>query len=191
MIIYIHGFASAGQQNKWELLQSAFPDQPVLSPTLPVEPQAVISTLKKIIASADDLVLLVGTSLGGFYAWYLAAVLKLPAIIINPSTEPWKSLLPAVGMFKNLVTGEMFEWKEAYLHQLEMMSLEQQNISIDGRTLKFFVSTDDELLDHSRIREMIPSSSEITFYHNSAHRFTRFSEILPDIQKHYSVMKSL
>jgi len=186
MIIYVHGFASAGQQTKWELLRHAFPDQKVFSPTLPVEPYGTVSLLKALIDSASDGVMLVGTSLGGFYAWHMAALKQIPAIIINPSTVPWISLRPAVGTFDNFVTGEPFEWKEAYLDQLRMLALEKDNHPTHGRLLKFFISTDDELIDHSGIEAKIPPDSEIRYYDCSAHRFTRFPEILPLMRDHYS-----
>lgn len=190
MLIYIHGFASAGGQFKYKLLKRDFPEFKIESPTLPVEPKAAISALQQLIDSENDMSLLIGTSLGGFYAYYLAYKYQsqdhiLPAVIINPSMEPYRTLKPALGIFRNLVTGEPFDWKQEYLDQLKVMADEIDKDRIDPGYVKFYVSSDDELLDHTGIEEKIPPGSEIKYYDHSAHRFTRFSEIFPEIRQLY------
>ena len=190
MIIYVHGFASAGGQFKYKLLKRDFPDFKILSPTLPVEPDAVVAELQKLIDAENDMTMLVGTSLGGFYAYYLAVTYQIqdkvvPAAIINPSLEPYRTLKPALGIFHNIVTGEPFEWKSEYLEQLRRMASEIDKQKIDPQYMRFYVSSDDELLDHTGIEEKIPEGSEIKYFDHSAHRFTRFSEIFPEIRQFY------
>ena len=191
MLIYVHGFASAGGQFKYKLLKRDFPDFKVLSPTLPIEPDAVIEFLTGLIEAENDMTLLIGTSLGGFYTYYMAyTCLKddyvLPAVIINPSLEPYRTLKPALGMFRNLVTGEPFEWKQEYLNQLEAMASEIDKTQIDSRYLRFYVSDDDELMDHTGIEAKLPPGSSVKHFDHSQHRFTRFSETFPEIRQFYA-----
>ena len=146
--------------------------------------------LREMIDSEDDMSLLIGTSLGGFYAYYLAYKYHsedkiLPAVIINPSLQPWKTLKPVLGSFNNLVTGEPFEWKQEYLDQMQLQAAEIEKDKIDPKYVRFYVSSDDELLDHRGIEEQIPAGAQIKYYDHSAHRFTRFSELFPEIRELY------
>lgn len=88
-ILYLHGFASAGAGPKVDALREAFPDHAVLAPDIPtdlVQAQALLDGVVRKITSYP--VIAVGTSLGGFWANYLAQVYDMPAILVNPSTEP-------------------------------------------------------------------------------------------------------
>ncbi|MBU0518834.1 hypothetical protein KKA00_05410 [bacterium] len=191
MLIYLHGFASAGGQFKYKLLQRDFPDHKILSPTLPVEPRMVIEYVRGMIETEKDMTLMIGTSLGGFYAYYLAYKFQqedliTPAVIINPSLEPWRTLKPALGKFRNFVSGEEFAWTDEHMHQLQDMASEIDPDKMDPAYLRFYVSTDDELLDHTGIEEKLPLGASTKYYDHSQHRFTRFSELFPEIKELYT-----
>jgi len=51
MIVLLHGFASAGEGQKAQMLRAAFPEEPVWAPTLPVSP---LDALKLITKKVDD-----------------------------------------------------------------------------------------------------------------------------------------
>ncbi|MFH1862492.1 MAG: YqiA/YcfP family alpha/beta fold hydrolase [bacterium] len=191
MVIYIHGFASAGGGEKYHALKDVFAEEEVLSPTLPVAPFEAIEAILTLLDRADKPSLLIGTSLGGFYAYYLSVKLLLPAVIINPALEPWKTLRLALGYFRNLATGELFRWREEYLLQLQQMAAEMDKNDVEDRLLRFYISTDDELIDHSRIRERVPPMSEILYFNHSGHRFTRFREVAPQFKSHFEAVKPL
>ena len=70
MIIYIHGFSSSANSTKGQILKDYFAGKDnVLTPGLPEEPNKTIKHLEDLIKSANgEKVMLIGSSLGGFYA---------------------------------------------------------------------------------------------------------------------------
>ena len=67
-IIYIHGFRSTGDSEKAKQLKAAFPNHTVVAPNLSASPKQAIQQLHNIISSDIQSTIVVGTSLGGFYA---------------------------------------------------------------------------------------------------------------------------
>ncbi|MGE5352960.1 MAG: YqiA/YcfP family alpha/beta fold hydrolase [Acidobacteriota bacterium] len=184
MIIYLHGFASHGEGNKAKMLREYFPNEEVVSPTLPVNPMEAVDFIEKIYKSrpANERVVFVGTSLGGFYAYYFAALHDAPGAFINPSLEPWITLKDKVGLNKRHDTDEEFEWKEEYLGYLKELYDSIDRTEIYYRFLYFFISLDDEVINHGKIIDLFPREI-IKFYDKMGHRFKDFSVLLPEIKK--------
>ena len=88
-ILYLHGFASSPASWKVQLPASALAQRglgerlhcPALSP-VPVE---AIAQAEAIINQQGRELTLIGSSLGGFYATWLAEKHDLPAVLINPA----------------------------------------------------------------------------------------------------------
>lgn len=101
-IVYLHGFASVGIGYKSESIRMAFDKCQVFSPDLPVDPKKVCELIENLLATLDDNPkILVGTSLGGFYAYYFSQLLRIPCILINPSMSPSNTLGKRVGTYIN------------------------------------------------------------------------------------------
>ena len=66
-ILYVHGFASGGQNGTVRTMRLLLPEAEIIAPDLPVRPQEALAMLKDICASSKpDLIL--GTSMGGMLA---------------------------------------------------------------------------------------------------------------------------
>lgn len=94
-VIYLHGFQSNHRSVKGQLLatycQQHVPEINVYLPDLNQSPHAVVQLLDQYIQDHTDKHLVcVGSSLGGFYANYLASQYYLPAVLINPAISPWQ-----------------------------------------------------------------------------------------------------
>ena len=93
-LIYIHGLDSDANSTKGLLLdkycQQRHPDITVHRPDLNQPPQLVFDKLLKLVAEldADSKVILVGSSLGGYFATLVSNETGCPALLINPSTQP-------------------------------------------------------------------------------------------------------
>ena len=59
----------------------------------------------------------IGSSLGGFYATWLAERYAAKAVLINPAIDPHLGLRAYLGPQKNLYTGEPYELTEAHLEE--------------------------------------------------------------------------
>jgi len=121
-ILYLHGFASCGEGNKSSELKKYFGEGNVLSPDLSPSPFDTITMVERLLRS-EDIGLIIGSSLGGFYATYLAEKYQMRAVLLNPSTEPWKTLAPYVGWQQRFCDEEVFEFKSVYLEQLQTLEV--------------------------------------------------------------------
>ncbi len=93
-ILYVHGFASSGQNGTVRTLKLLLPDAETIAPDLPVEPAEALALLMNILASEKpDLV--IGTSMGAMYAEMLYGVDR---ILVNPAFRLADTLLKNNGL---------------------------------------------------------------------------------------------
>jgi predicted esterase YcpF (UPF0227 family) len=150
MFIYLHGFNSAPASFKARLLatrlaQLGRPDA-FAAPALPHRPGEAIAAAQAEIARHDPAtVTLIGSSLGGHYATWLAETHGLRAVLVNPAVRPHVLLAGALGPQTNLYTGERYELTQGHLDELE--ALEVATITQPHRYL-LLVATGDEVLDY-------------------------------------------
>ena len=86
----------------------------------------------------------VGSSLGGYYATYLAEKHGLKAVLINPAIDPHIGLRAYLGPQKNLHTGEPYELTEEHLRDWEALYAPR----ITPKRYLLLVETGDEVLDY-------------------------------------------
>ena len=175
-ILYLHGFASCGEGNKSLLLKSHFGVENVIAPDLPPSPIDAIDTVQEILESTQ-IDILIGSSLGGYYATYLAEKHHMKAILLNPSTQPWETLAAYTGWQKRFCDEEVFEFKPVYLEQLKMLQTAPKN----GRYL-LFLQSGDEVLDYTKAQSIYNKHKVIDEYGGN-HRFENLDEYLSMIEK--------
>ena len=177
-LLYIHGFASCGTSNKVTTLAEHYGAGHVVSPDLPIAPYRVIEYLKQLIEQRH-FTLLVGSSLGGYYAEYLGARYGIPAVLINPSTQPFDTLTDYVGMNTNWCTDEPFEWRADYLEQLRAVFRESP---ASNEQYLVLLQTGDELLDY-RQAEQRYRQQRVIVEQGGNHRFENLQDYLPEIDR--------
>ncbi|MCK4763130.1 MAG: hypothetical protein KAW12_13120 [Candidatus Aminicenantes bacterium] len=186
MIFYFHGFASSGNSWKVQYLKKHLEKNTAVTmtaPTLPVNPEEIVALFERHTAENGKPRLVIGSSLGGFYARYAAVCYDIPAVLINPSITPWFTLAACVGINNRYYSGESFEWKKEYLDTLKKMDDKTKTCGSKHHLLHFFLAEDDEILDHKKIPGLFPGAASIRFFDNCEHGFTRFPEIVPEIEK--------
>ena len=146
-LIYIHGFNSSPASFKARVLQAALAERvsgaTFLAPALPPSPAAATRLLDALVL-AHPQAILVGSSLGGYYAGWLAERHAMRAVLVNPAVRPYELLHGHVGMQTNLYTGEHYEFAAAHVEELR--ALEQDRVT-PARYL-LMVETGDEVLDY-------------------------------------------
>ncbi len=168
MIIYIHGFGSSGHGGKATLFREYFEDE-LIAPSLSYIPNLAIDTLEQLIniyLQTDEEVSLVGSSLGGYYAIYLANKYNLKAVLINPAVYPYKTL-DKVGMSMNYYDMSSFEVTTEHIQTLR--GLEVNNIKNQDNFM-VLLQTDDEVLDYTEAVEKL-SNSELIIEEGGNHTF--------------------
>ena len=91
----------------------------------------------------------VGSSLGGFYATWVAEQTACRAVLLNPSVDPLKNLQHHVGVTTAWHSDEPFEFKHDYIDELRVLSVPA--ISVPSRYF-LIAATGDEVLDY---RDMV------------------------------------
>lgn len=150
MIIYIHGFASSGFGSKPQKFKEYFEEE-VITISLPTIPNLAIDTLEQIIEgflSKEEPVYLVGSSLGGFYALYLANKYDLKAVLINPAIDPFSTLdrYEGVDFVTNYYDNSRFEFTKGHIKSLKNYEVDYIKNPENFITL---LQEEDEVLDYS------------------------------------------
>jgi hypothetical protein len=148
VIAYLHGFNSSPQSHKAQVLKRYMEERGLGSefvcPALPPLATAALRAAEHCLPPGD--VCLVGSSLGGFYATYLAEVRGAKAVLINPAIEPHIGLRAYLGPQKNLHTGEPYELTEAHLREWERLVVPR----VTPSRYLLIVETGDEVLDYNQ-----------------------------------------
>ena len=172
-IIYCHGFASVGKNLKSDALAAEFGADNVIAPDLPVAPSLVEEMLDRIIATAiqksGEKVLLVGTSLGGFWSNYMSSKWNVPCVMVNPSVTPVETIAEHVGKdIRNYATGETITVTDEDIAEFAA----RQDVPPNPDLKTLFLAKDDEVLDHlvafNRIRV-----NNLFVYEDGGHRFEK------------------
>ncbi|MEZ0323053.1 MAG: YqiA/YcfP family alpha/beta fold hydrolase [Hydrogenothermaceae bacterium] len=181
-ILYIHGFNSAGYGDKINYLKKAFGARNVIAPTLDYDPVEAVSQLEFLTEAIKDRdkLYLVGTSLGGFYAIYLSLKFKVPAVLINPSIDPYKSLQKQVGPQKNFKTDEEYIFTQQHLESLKNFYVKE--LEPIKNLVYVYLDEDDELLD-SRETARYFEGFHVVIYPGGNHRFTHMPQLIEDFKK--------
>lgn len=159
-LVYLHGFRSSPESFKarWlaeRMRQLGRVDQ-WLCPHLPMSPALAIEHLRETLdLQPHDVV--IGSSLGGFYATYLAEATGCSAIVLNPVVHAARDLATQVGEHRPYhdPDGSLEAFRPEHVDELRRYEL--ACISYPQRYF-LIAATGDEVLDY---REMV------RFYHGA------------------------
>ena len=152
--VYLHGFLSSPDSKKAQQLVQYFTtqnkQQQLLIPTLDFEPEQAI---KQALAAIRHLqqqegieqVFVMGSSLGGFYATYLAQQENIKAVLINPAVRPFELFDKYLGPNKHFYDGQTYILELKHIEQLR--ALEVTDLARPGDML-LLLQTADETLDY-------------------------------------------
>lgn len=148
MIVYLHGFNSAPSSHKAQTMAAWMAARGLAAqfvcPALPHVPdQAIRLAETELARHVRDRVTLVGSSLGGYYATWLAEKHGLRAVLVNPAVRPYAGLEAFLGTQKNLYTGAEYELTREHLAQLRALEAP----SVDPERYLLLLETGDEVLD--------------------------------------------
>ena len=110
-------------------------------PALPPLAGEALREIEKLAVGPRDC--LVGSSLGGLYATWVAETRGCRAVLINPAIHPHVGLEAYLGPQKNLHTGEPYELTRAHLEGWRALQVDR----IDPERYLLLLETGDEVLD--------------------------------------------
>ena len=179
-ILYLHGFCSSPQSWKARLLADTLAERslgerlfcPFLSPV----PAEAIAQAEAIIGRAHGPLNVVGSSLGGFYATWLAEKCDLRAVLINPAVVAPISLEKYLGTQTNLHTGESFEFTVEHIDQLRALEVPR----VTPSRYLLLLETGDEVLDYRQAVARYAGCRQLVLPGGN-HGFQRFPDYLPQL----------
>lgn len=182
-ILYLHGFNSSPGSHKARTLHAYMKsldlDDRIDIPAIPPVPAAAIALLQQ---HADEILKqydlsLVGSSLGGFYATWLAEQYDCPAVLINPAVKPHELLRQYLGENTNYYTSEHWVLDETHIEQFRRLYVDR--ISRPERYL-LMLQTGDQTLDY---REAVAKydGCESIVEQDGSHEFAGFERYLDKI----------
>lgn len=150
MLIYIHGFNSAPSSFKARLVGERMCTwgraQEYVVPALPHRPAEAMALLRGLVEQHPGAAL-IGSSLGGYYATWLAEHFKqqpVRVVLVNPAVRPYALLSGMLGAQKNIYTGDTYELTTRHIDELK--ALEVDAVTPDRYFL--ITRTGDEVLDY-------------------------------------------
>lgn len=154
MILYLHGFRSSPQSFKARLLAQRMASlghaDDYICPQLPASPRAAIEVAMQIAGQAvPEQLVLIGSSLGGYYATWLAEQIGCRAVLLNPAVQPPRDLEKYVGVTTAYHSDEPFEFKHEYIAELNALAVDRIT---QAERYFLLAATGDEVLDW---REMV------------------------------------
>jgi len=186
MILYLHGLNSAGTAGKAIILRESLAPIPVITPTYPAhrpdEAVAELSQLIQKLLSEEPKLMIIGSSMGGFYGQYLARQFPVSHLLmINPALKPWEFLYQREGEHQNFVTGERYMLTVDDIQQTRSYEIKAVD---DGVPTTLFLDKGDETIDYRVAAEMYRDSAELMVFEGGDHRFQHMAEVIEYIQAH-------
>jgi predicted esterase YcpF (UPF0227 family) len=185
LLVYLHGFRSSPRSSKAVItgeavkaLSSKDKSFEWYCPQLLASPKMSIDMVMQHIAKskADHLVIM-GSSLGGFYTNYLAEKHACKAVVLNPAVRAARELAPHVGMLTAYDSNEPFDFRPEYIDELKAMQVEK--ITTPDRYF-LIAAKGDELLDWKEMAEFYQGANQLIL-EGSDHGISEYRELVPKV----------
>ena len=182
-LLYLHGFRSSPASVKSRMTHAAalarFPGLVWHGPQLPVSPCAALAQLMRDVADWPiETMVVVGSSLGGFYATWLAERLGCRAVLLNPAVHPARDLAAHVGehtLWHH--PEERFVFEPAFVQELH--ALEMAHITRPERYMAV-IAKGDEVLDWREMAGHYPGA-RVLLLEGSDHALSDYDQLLPGV----------
>ena len=182
-LLYLHGFRSSPQSMKARKLaarvQAQHPGGVWWCPQLPASPREAMALVMQGIADwPRDAMAVVGSSLGGFYATYVAGQTGCPAVLLNPAVDPARDLEKYIG--------EQTAWHNPQDHFFFRPEFIEELRALDAGPLRqpqqYFalIAKGDELLDWREMTRRY-AGARIKLLEGSDHALSDFDEHLDEV----------
>jgi predicted esterase YcpF (UPF0227 family) len=182
MILYLHGFRSSPSSMKARLMAERMAQLgrsgEFICPQLPASPKLAMELALSLIEGipAQELAI-VGSSLGGYYATWLAERIGCRAVLLNPAIVPLQDLDKHVGVTTQFHSDEPFEFKREYIDELRDLAVDP--ITQPGRYF-LIAATGDEVLDYRDMVAHYAGARQIVI-DGSDHGISEFADYLAPV----------
>ncbi|MEY2689834.1 MAG: hypothetical protein RL375_4033 [Pseudomonadota bacterium] len=184
-LLYLHGFRSSPlsfkAQRMWRWVREEHPELIWACPQLPPSPREAVELIAATVAGWPvGSMLIMGSSLGGWYATVLAERLgpECRAVLLNPAVTPARDLARYIGELSLFHRpDERIYFKADYIKELQ--DLQPGPVSFAQRYCAI-IAQGDELLDWRDMLARYPGA-DVKLLTGSDHALSDFEQHLPHI----------
>ena len=182
MIVYLHGFRSSPASRKATMLRQAMASRgrsaEYLCPALPASPARAVKEVESLVQGlAPERLALIGSSLGGYYATWLAERLGCRAVLLNPAIRPQDDLANHLGEQPVFFSDASIDFRREYLGELE--AIDTPTITRPQRYL-LLAATGDAVIDYRAMMRKYSGARQIII-EGSDHELSDFADHLEDV----------
>ena len=186
MILYLHGFRSSPRSIKAQQLAVRLAQRGLSHawrcPQLPVSPLEASRVIADIAADSGiggdaQPLAIIGSSLGGYYATWIAERIDCRVVLLNPAVHPERDLAHYLGTQTIYHSDETVEIKAEFLD--ELIALRVGEITRPERYL-LVAATGDEVLDWREMVARYPDAKRL-IVEGSDHGLSDFATIVDDV----------
>lgn len=182
-LLYLHGFRSSPQSTKARLMAALmaerFPQVQWWCPQLPPSPQAAAALIAQGTAHwPADTSAVIGSSLGGFYATWIAAQRGWRAVLLNPAVDPARDLSRYIGEQTSWHDpAERFFFAPEFVDELRALAVARL---VHPERFMALIAKGDEVLDW---REMTAryAGAQQTVLEGGDHALSDFEQHIPQV----------
>lgn len=186
-LLYLHGFRSSPRSFKALATQAWFarhaPQVKVHVPALPISPKQAAQHMDALVrAWPRHSMAVMGSSLGGFYANWVAARYGCPAVFLNPAVNPARDLERYIGEVSSWhdPTEKMY-FQPEYIGELR--ALETPASHRPAAAQMALIAKGDEVLDWREMTAHFPHARQIVL-EGGDHALTGiFEQYLPELAR--------
>ena len=182
-LLYLHGFRSSPQSTKARQLasrvQERYPQVSWWCPQLPPSPRQAIRQVIEGTANWPRLSMaVIGSSLGGFYATWVAEATGCKAVLLNPAVHPARDLVGFVGEQTAWHSpAEHFIFEPSFIEELQ--ALEAGPVAHPGNYFAV-IAKGDEVLDWREMSGRYPGS-KIRLLEGGDHALSDFGSYIDEV----------
>ncbi len=185
LLVYLHGFRSSPRSSKAVMTGKAIEALSLggmciewYCPQLLASPKKSMEMVTQFIdQSHADRIIIIGSSLGGFYANYLAEKYACKAVALNPAVRAPRELAPHVGMMTAYDSDEPFDFRPEYIDELKALQIER----ITNPERYFLIAAKgDELLDWKEMVDFYAGAKQLVL-EGSDHGIADYGDHLPEV----------
>ena len=189
MILYLHGFRSSPRSLKARRVAERLTERGVggyRCPQLPVSPCAAAAVIADIVGTIvagigrekePQPLAVIGSSLGGYYATWLAERVDCRVVLLNPSTRPDRDLVRHLGMQTVYHSDETVDVRPEHLDELRALRVGE--ITRPDRYL-LVAATGDEVLDWREMVARYPGAHQ-RIIDGGDHGLSDFDDYIDDV----------
>lgn len=118
-ILYLHGIGSGPKSHTPCILREALPEDTILSPEIPIRPKEAYEFLMDSYDADPKIDLVIGTSLGGFYAMCLG---RTDRLLVNPAMFADEDIRKAIGLGEKPFLNERSDGAKTYVIDEEFLT---------------------------------------------------------------------